>query len=73
MINKQDLYETKTTDLRWIIYDIPGNIGWIAYFAGLILCFFRQPNVMQYWEMRMIVLLSVFLFIASAAQVCVLL
>lgn len=36
MINKQNIYETKITDLRWIIYDIPANVGWISYFVGLI-------------------------------------
>lgn len=59
MINNQELYETKITDLRWIAYDIPGNIGWIAYFVGMILCFVRKPDFMQYWEMESIVILSV--------------
>lgn len=59
MINKQELYETKITDSRWIAYDIPGNIGWIAYFVGVILCFVRKPDFMQYWEMKSIVILSV--------------
>ena len=26
-----ETYETKISDLRWIAYDIPGNIGWIIY------------------------------------------
>lgn len=34
----KDLYETKVSDARWIAYDIPGNIGWIAYLMCLILC-----------------------------------
>lgn len=59
MKNNQEFYETKITDLRWIAYDIPGNIGWIAYFVGIILCFVRKPDFMQYWEMEIIVLLSV--------------
>ena len=28
------MYETKISAVRWIIYDIPGNIGWILYLAG---------------------------------------
>lgn len=59
MINNQELYETKITDLRWIAYDIPGNIGWIAYFVGIILCFAGKPDFMQDWEMKSIVILSV--------------
>lgn len=36
---KTDLYETKISDARWIAYDIPANLGWIAYIAALILIF----------------------------------
>ena len=31
MKNSQNMYETKISDVRWIAYDIPGNIGWILY------------------------------------------
>ena len=30
------LYETKISNARWIAYDLPGNIGWIAYIVALI-------------------------------------
>lgn len=69
MINNQELYETKITDLRWIAYDIPGNIGWIAYFAGMILCFVRRPDFMQYWEMEILVILSVIPAVLMAAGI----
>lgn len=36
---KKDLYETKISDARWIAYDIPANLGWIAYIAALVLIF----------------------------------
>lgn len=29
------IYETKISDARWWAYDIPGNIGWIAYLLCL--------------------------------------
>lgn len=32
-----DSYKTIISDARWIAYDIPGNIGWIAY----LYCVFR--------------------------------
>lgn len=32
------MYETKISDKRWIVYDIPGNVGWIAYIVCTILC-----------------------------------
>lgn len=58
-MNRQEIYETKITDFRWIAYDIPGNIGWIAYFVGVILCFVRKPDFMQDLGMKIIVILSV--------------
>ena len=24
------MYESKISDAKWIAYDIPGNVGWIA-------------------------------------------
>lgn len=34
-IRKKDIvYRTEISDAKWWAYDIPGNIGWIAYFAG---------------------------------------
>ena len=36
---KTDLYETKISNARWIAYDIPANLGWIAYIVCLILIF----------------------------------
>ena len=28
------MYETKISAPRWMMYDIPGNIGWILYLTG---------------------------------------
>ena len=33
----KEMYETRISDARWILYDIPGNIGWILYMICLIL------------------------------------
>ena len=41
------LYETKISNARWIAYDLPGNIGWIAYIVALILCFAKSPEFMS--------------------------
>ena len=30
-------YKTEISDVRWMAYDIPGNVGWIAY----LVCVFR--------------------------------
>lgn len=31
-----NLYKTSISDIRWIAYDIPGNIGWGTYIICLI-------------------------------------
>ena len=53
------MYETKISDARWIAYDIPGNLGWIAYFTGLILAFLKKPDFMDDGVMRIVILVSV--------------
>lgn len=35
------------SNARWIAYDIPGNVGWIAFLTGLILCFTKRPEIME--------------------------
>lgn len=41
------MYETKISDGRWIAYDIPGNIGWIAYITGLILAMINKVDLIS--------------------------
>ena len=42
-----DLYETKISDARWWVYDIPGNVGWITYIAVMIYLFRNSPAYME--------------------------
>lgn len=58
-MSELDMYETKISDIRWILYDIPGNIGWIAYFTGIILTFINMPDFMSDWIMAAIMLVSI--------------
>ena len=41
------MYESKISDAKWIAYDISGNVGWIAFLVGLILCFAKRPEMME--------------------------
>ena len=41
------MYESKISDAKWIAYDIPGNVGWLAFLVGLILCFAKRPEMME--------------------------
>ena len=41
------MYETKISDARWIAYDIPGNIGWIAYIVTVIIALTNDPDVLS--------------------------
>lgn len=43
----EGMYKTQISDARWIAYDIPGNVGWIAFLAGLILCLTRRPAALE--------------------------
>lgn len=41
------MYESKISDAKWIAYDIPGNVGWIAFLVGLIRCFVKRPEILE--------------------------
>lgn len=45
--DKYVLYESDISDARWIAYDLPGNVGWIAYFTGLILLLINQVTAVS--------------------------
>ena len=45
------MYETKISDLRWYIYDIPGNIGWLAYLVAVILAFVKHTD---FWAINIV-------------------
>ena len=39
------MYESKISDARWFAYDLPGNVGWIIFLVGLVLCFIKKPEI----------------------------
>ena len=41
------VYESHISTAKWLIYDIPGNVGWILHLVCLIQCFVKQPAFMQ--------------------------
>ncbi len=41
---KETIYETRISDERWWAYDVPGNLGWIAYLACLFQSLKRGLN-----------------------------
>ena len=46
-MKRTEIYKSEISDARWLIYDIPGNIGWILYLVCLIRCFLTQPEYME--------------------------
>ena len=40
------MYETYISDAEWIVYDIPGNIGWMTYLAVLA----KIIREREYWS-----------------------
>lgn len=41
------IYESHISTARWLVYDVPGNVGWILYFVCLIRCFAKRPEFME--------------------------
>lgn len=39
------MYESKISNAKWIAYDLPGNLGWIMFLVGLVLCFVKKPEI----------------------------
>lgn len=46
-MKREQIYESDISDARWIAYDLPGNVGWIAYIAALIIVFTKKPAYMD--------------------------
>ena len=44
---KDILYKSNISDACWMIYDIPGNVGWILYLVCLVQCFVKRPAFME--------------------------
>lgn len=44
---KHEIYKTNISDARWYAYDVPGNIGWIAYLIGLIRIALKRPAFLE--------------------------
>lgn len=41
------IYESHISTVRWLVYDVPGNVGWILYLVCLIWCFVQRPEFME--------------------------
>lgn len=39
------MYESKISNAKWIAYDLPGNVGWVMFLVGLVLCFTKKPEI----------------------------
>ena len=46
-MKKEALYESHISTARWLVYDVPGNVGWIMYLVCLIQCFVQRPDFME--------------------------
>lgn len=41
------MYESKISNAKWIAYDLPGNVGWMMFLVGLVLCFTKKPEITE--------------------------
>ena len=46
-MKKEAVYESHISTARWLVYDVPGNVGWIMYLVCLIQCFVKWPAFME--------------------------
>ena len=46
-MKKETVYESHISTARWLVYDVPGNVGWIMYLVCLIQCFVKWPAFME--------------------------
>ena len=54
-----DMYETKISAARWIAYDLPGNVGWIAYLTGMLLTLIKKPDFIGCSGLLAVMLVSI--------------
>ncbi len=53
------IYVTEISNVRWMAYDIPGNVGWIIYIVCLVRCFVVKPEFISSWGLFGIIVISV--------------
>lgn len=46
-MKKNAIYKSNISTARWLIYDVPGNVGWIMYLICLTQCFVKHPAFMD--------------------------
>lgn len=46
-MKKDIIYESEISTAKWLIYDVPGNVGWILYIYQLICLFMNCPGYME--------------------------
>lgn len=66
-------YVTEISNVRWMAYDIPGNVGWIIYIACLVRCFIAKPDFISsrgsFGIMIIAILPAIFMLIGIAELV----
>lgn len=53
------IYITDISNVRWMAYDIPGNVGWIIYIVCLARCFVVKPDFISSWGLFVILIIAV--------------
>ena len=64
-----ELYQTNITDGKWIVYDIPGNVGWLMYVIGLVVFIIRKTEYIKTPPMLLLTVLAAVPAIAMIAGI----
>ena len=62
-------YESNISTARWLIYDIPGNAGWIMYLVCLIRCLVNRPEYMGIPLVQISLIVGIFPAIAMVVGI----
>lgn len=58
-MKRDTIYESNISTARWLIYDVPGNVGWIMYLVCLAQCFVKHSAFMDSPLVRISLLMGI--------------
>lgn len=46
-MKKDIIYKSEISTAKWLLYDVPGNVGWILYLYQMVRLFMDRPGYME--------------------------
>ncbi|MCM1321824.1 MAG: hypothetical protein NC041_10090 [Bacteroides sp.] len=64
-----EMYRSQISNKKWMAYDIPGNVGWITFLAGLVLCAVKRSEILENGVIFALLVLDALCGLAMAADI----